>query len=143
MSNNDGKYPIFQSTFLTFTPPQQQQQQQQHPNINNNIKKRQHEQDLTRRTCIKQESKPSFTTDIPKYWKGLSDMYKTAKVIIPKTNLIRDKLNHDSNAIFATALGINEKDYINYYIKGECWVKNCKRNHPANPKPKEAIIINA
>ena len=146
MSNNDGNYPIFQSTFLTFTAPQQQQQQQQqqqNPNISKNINKRQHEQDPTRRTCFKQESKPSFTTEIPKYWKGLSNMYKTANVIIPKTNLICNKLNHDSNATFATSLGINAKDCINYCIKGECLVKDCKQNHLAKPKPTESIIVKA
>ena len=51
---------------------------------NNNINKRQQEQDPTRRTHIKQESKPSFTTDIRKYWKELSDKYKAVKVIVPK-----------------------------------------------------------
>ena len=117
-------------------------EQQQHPNIYTDINKRQHEQDPTRRTRVKQESKPSFTTDIPKYWKGLSDMYKTVNVIIPKTYFIRDKLNYDSNATFATALEINAKNCINYCIKGECWVKDCKRNHPAKPKPNECIIVN-
>ena len=70
-------------------------------------------------------------------------MSKTANVIIPKTNLIRDKLNHDSNDTFATVLGIDTKDCINYCIKGKCWVMNCKRNYPAKPKPNEAIIVNA
>ena len=70
-------------------------------------------------------------------------MYKTANVIIPKTNLIRDKLKHDNNATFATALGIHAKDCINYCIKGECWTKDCRRNHLTKPKPNESVIVNA
>ena len=74
LSNNNGNYPIFQSTYPTFTPPhhhhhQQQQQQQQNPNINKSINKRQQEHDPLRRTRLKQESKPSFTTEIPTYWR--------------------------------------------------------------------------
>ena len=57
---------------------------------------------------------PSFTTDIPTYWKELFDKYKAAKLIITKTNHIHNTLNHDSNATFTTALRINEKDCINY-----------------------------
>ena len=69
-------------------------------------------------------------------------MYKTANVIIPKTSNIRDKLKYDNNVTFATALGINAKDCINYCIKGDCWTENCNQNHPPKPKPNESVIVN-
>ena len=75
--------------------------------------------------------------------KNLSEKYKAAKLRVPKTNTIREKLKFESYTTFATALGINACDYINYCIKGECWVKNCTQDHSANPKPKVAIITTA
>ena len=70
-----------------------------------------------RRICVEQEAKPTHTTNIQKYLKDLSEKYKAAKGIVPKTNDILKELKFESNATFATALGINTSDCVNYCIK--------------------------
>ena len=124
-------------------PPPQYQQQQQIPQIINNNNKRQLEQDPSRRTRSRQDAKASHATTIPKYWTDIVNKYNTAQIRIPRTNDVRTKLNFESKPPFAQALGINANDCINYCIKGECWLNNCKRDHPATISPNANVLTPA
>ena len=141
MTNNETNFPIFLPD-IPKPPPPQYQQQLQNPPLITNTNKRQQEQDTKRRTRTKQEHATHATT-IPKFWTEIVNKYKEAQIRIPRTNDIRIKLNFESNAPFTKALGIDENDCMNYCIKGECWQKNCTRNHPANITLKESVIIPA
>ena len=157
VTNNDTNFPIFMSSVLKQPPPQHQQQQyqeqqyqqqqyqQQHHNPQNidNRNKRQKEQENNRRIRSRTDAKATHATTIPSFWTGIVKKYNAERIRIPKTNEVHTHLNFETNAPFAQAIGINGNDCINYCIKGECWLHNCKRDHPATISPNENVLTPA